>query len=156
MADRGKLPQLKRGALRFFTEAWGRDYAIGLIAFSGGARCLLGATRNAYRFQKQLFTLEPEGRTDMAGAIRLGSARLRRRRGHRAMVLITDGMPDDREGTLRAALLARALGIELVAVGTDGADHAFLAALAPRPGLAQVHPVDELAEGVADSARALP
>ncbi len=156
MADRDKLPQLKRGALRFFAEAWGRGYAVGLIAFAGDARCLLGASRNFHHFEKRLKSLEPEGRTAMAGAIRLATGRLRRRRGHRVMVLITDGMPDSREATLHAATLARAQGIELVAIGTEGADLAFLAALTPKPELVQYHPAKALADGVAASAHALP
>ena len=112
MADGNKLRQVKRGALRFFGEAWLRDYAVGAIAFSYRAVCLSGASRNFYRFQKSLVGLEPAGRTAMASAIRLAVRRLRWRRGNRAIILITDGQPNSREAALRAAQIARAAGIE--------------------------------------------
>lgn len=152
----GKLAQLKRGALGFFGAAYARGYATGLVAFSDRARCLLGATRNPYRFQKVLARLEPEGRTAMASAIRLAQGRLHGRAGARVMVMITDGVPDDRAAALRAAALARAAGIDLVAIGTDGADLAFLASLTPRPELAGVHAEADLAEALERRARALP
>jgi len=156
MADGNKLRQVKRGALRFFGEAWLRDYAVGAIAFSYRAVCLSGASRNFYRFQKSLVGLEPHGRTAMASAIRLGVRRLRWRRGKRALILITDGQPNSREATLRAAQVARAAGIELIAVGTDGADEAFLASLTPKPELAAWVEVDALEGKIADAAQALP
>jgi Mg-chelatase subunit ChlD len=156
MSSHGKLEQLKRGSLRFFTEAWQRDYAVGVIDFSSRATCLLGATRNVYEFQKCIYSLWADGRTAMDSAIRLGTWRLRFKRGYRAMILITDGQPDCPEATLQAAAIARRLGIDLIAVGTSGADEAFLASLTPKPELARVVDVEELEEGIVASARALP
>lgn len=156
MASDGKLEQLKRGSLRFFAEAWGRDYAVGAIDFGSRAFCLLGATRNFYHFQKRIMGLGADGRTAMDSAIRLGTWRLRFKRGYRAMILITDGQPDYPEATLQAALVARRLGIDLIAVGTSGADEAFLATLTPKPELASVVGVGELGESIAGAARELP
>jgi Mg-chelatase subunit ChlD len=156
MSSHGKLEQLKRGSLRFFTEAWGRDYAVGAIDFGSRAYCLLGATRNFYTFQKQILCLGSDGRTAMDSAIRLGTWRLRFKRGYRAMILITDGQPDYPEATLQAALVARRLGIDLIAVGTSGADEAFLASLTPKPELARVVDVKELEAGIVNTVRALP
>lgn len=156
MAIDGKLEQLKRGSLRFFAEAWQRDYAVGAIDFGSRAFCLLGATRNFYSFQKRIMGLGADGRTAMDSAIRLGTWRLRFKRGYRAMILITDGQPDHPEATLRAANIARRLGIDLIAVGTSGADEAFLASLTPKPELVNVVDVKDLENTIADAARGLP
>jgi molecular chaperone DnaK len=156
MASDGKLEQLKRGSLRFFAEAWQRDYAVGAIDFGSRAFCLLGATRNFYTFQKRIMNLGADGRTAMDSAIRLGTWRLRFKRGYRAMILITDGQPDYPEATLQAANIARRLGIDLIAVGTSGADEAFLASLTPKPELANVVEVRELEDSIAGAARELP
>ena len=153
MADGQKLPQLKRGALKFFAESWQRNYAVGIIGFANKAYCLLGATRNFYKFQKRLSLLMPGGRTAMSAAIRLGTWRLKWRKGHKVLFLITDGQPLYKEATLGAAALARAQGIELIVVGTVGADEAFLQALHPKPELIDV---PDLAEGVADLVKELP
>ena len=64
--------------------------------------------------------------------------------------------PNDKAATLRAARVVRTAGIELITVGTSGADHAFLAALTPRPELAQWVEVEALEAGVAAAAKALP
>ena len=134
MGDEGKLLQLRQGALRFFAEAWQLGYAVGAIGFSRRAEVVQSATRDFARFERSLDAVRAEGRTMMAKAIRLGTRKLRRARGDRALLLITDGMPDRPEATLAAAREARAIGITLIAVGTDGADEAFLASLTGLPG----------------------
>jgi Mg-chelatase subunit ChlD len=156
MSSHGKLAQLQRGSLKFFAEAWQRGYAVGAVDFGSRAACLVGATRNFYTFQKRIYSLWPDGRTAMDSAIRLGTWRLRFQRGYRAMILITDGQPDDPAATLQAASVARQLGIDLIAVGTSGADEAFLASLTPKPELASVVETGDLEASVARAALVLP
>jgi Mg-chelatase subunit ChlD len=156
MSSHGKLEQLKRGSLRFFAEAWQRDYAVGAVEFGSRALCLQGATRNFHSFQKQIMRLSADGRTAMDSAIRLGTWRLRFKQGYRAMILITDGQPDYPEATLQASIVARRLGIDLIAVGTSGANEAFLASLTPKPELANLVDVKELEDSIARAAMALP
>jgi Mg-chelatase subunit ChlD len=156
MAHDQKLLQVQRGAIRFFAEAWQRGYAVGAIGFASHAQVLMGASRNFLRFQRSLRTLDADGHTAMARAIRKATLRLRWRRGERVMVLITDGMPNSREATLAAAATARAQGITLVAIGTGHADEAFLAALTPKPELASTVVGDELESAVGNAALVLP
>lgn len=156
MAHDQKLLQVQRGAIRFFAEAWRRGYAVGAIGFASHVRVLMGASRNFYRFQRSLRLLEADGHTAMASAIRTATMRLRWRRGERVMVLITDGMPNNREATLQAAAVARAQGITLVAVGTGHADHDFLTALTPKPELATTVTGSRLEQAVEHAARSLP
>ncbi len=155
MADPGKMPQLLRGSIRFFYEAWRRNYAVGVIGFGSTARVLTGATRNPYRFQRSITGLMPNGRTDMARALRMAAGRLRLRSGRRVILLITDGMPDSREATLDAAAAARSAGIRVIAVGTGQADEAFLSALTPRPELARVVATEGLGEAIGGAAAGL-
>ena len=156
MADPGKMAGLTRGALRLFTEARKRQYAVGIVGFAHRAQLLLGATCDAARFETQLKTLEPHGRTAMAQAIRLATRHLRRRRGDKVMLLVTDGMPNSRAATLEAARLARAEGITVVAIGIGHADEAFLASLTPKPELAVKVALGELEETLGDAAKVLP
>lgn len=156
MSHDQKLVQVQRGAIRFFAEAWRRNYAVGAIGFASQARVLMGASRNFHRFQRSLRGLEADGHTAMAGAIRKATLRLRWRRGERVMVLITDGMPNNREATLHAAAMARAQGITLVAIGTGHADRDFLAALTPRPELASTVAGGQLERALEEAARTLP
>jgi Mg-chelatase subunit ChlD len=137
MADPGKMDELRQGALRFFLEAVQRDHAVGAVAFAHAAQLVYGAGLDAHRFWQRLHGLRPYGRTAMSAGLRLGLWRLRFRSGRKVLVLITDGMPDDREATLDAARVARARGVTLIPIGTGAADHAFLASLAGRPELAR-------------------
>jgi Mg-chelatase subunit ChlD len=156
MGDGNKLLQAKLGVARFSVEAWKKHYAVGLVRFSSRASCLMDARTASPRLERYLAALKAEGGTAMAGAIDLAARRLVRRKGDKIICLITDGKPDDRQATLGSARMARAQGIHIVAVGTDGADEAFLAALAGHPELATTVPRTQLAEGVSSMARLLP
>ncbi|CAA9321158.1 MAG: hypothetical protein AVDCRST_MAG93-5749, partial [uncultured Chloroflexia bacterium] len=107
-------------------------------------------------FGSQLSTLEPVGRTAMAQALLLATRQLRRRRGDKTILLVTDGMPDSREAALDAARLARAQGITVIAIGIGRADEAFLAALTPKPELAVKVELRQLEETMGNAAKVLP
>lgn len=156
MGDEGKLPQLRDGALRFFAEAWKMGYEVGAIGFSSRIELLQRATRSFQRFHTALGKVRAHGRTPMSGAIRVATRRLKHARGDRAILIITDGMPDNPEATLDAAREARAQGITLIAVGTDGADEAFLATLTGIPELARRYEREEFGAGVGAAVTSLP
>ena len=156
MADGRKLEQAKRGSLRFSVEAWRRSQAVGVIGFSGRPFCLVSARLWDEKLGERLGGLQADGRTAMAGAIHMATAKLRRRRGQRTIILITDGMPNDRAATLAAAHFARASGVEFVAIGTDGADEGFLASLTPKAELAVKVPRGALEESIHAAVRVLP
>ena len=156
MSDKGKMEGLIRGSLRLFVKARRREYAVGVIGFADHARLLLRPSRDVIRFGFQLSTLEPIGRTAMAQALLLATRQLRRRRGDKTILLVTDGMPDSREAALDAARLARAQGITVIAIGIGRADEAFLAALTPKPELAVKVELRQLEETMGDAAKVLP
>jgi Mg-chelatase subunit ChlD len=155
MADPGKMDELRNGALRFFLEAVQRDYAVGAVAFAGAAELISGAGLDAHRFWRKLHALRPYGRTAMAAGLRLGLFRLRFRMGRKVLILITDGVPDDRRATLEAARVARARGVTLIPIGTGNADHDFLASLSGRPELTMHVETRRLAGAIAGVARGL-
>ncbi|MDZ7799958.1 MAG: vWA domain-containing protein [Trueperaceae bacterium] len=155
MGDPDKMTQMREGAVRFFLEAVQRGYAVGAVSFADRAALITGASLDAHRFWRRVHELRPYGRTAMARALRTGTGRLNLRRGRKVLVLITDGVPDDRDGTLEAARMARAAGITLIPIGTGNADHAFLAALAGRPELVRHVPRAAWAEAIAEVATGL-
>ncbi|CAA9296847.1 MAG: hypothetical protein AVDCRST_MAG93-4318, partial [uncultured Chloroflexia bacterium] len=136
MSDKGKMEGLVRGSLRLFVEARKREYTVGAIGFADRAHLLLRPSCDVEHFGSRLATLEPIGRTAMAQALHLATRQLRRRRGDKIILLVTDGMPDSREAALDAARLARTQGVTIIAIGIGRADEVFLAALTPKPELA--------------------
>ena len=155
MGDFGKMEALRDGAWKYFVQAVRRSHAVGAVTFGDDARVLYGAGIDARRFQARLDTLRPFGRTRMDAGLDLAAARLRFRSGARSALLLTDGVPDDPEATLRAAATLRGLGVRLVAIGTGDADAAFLQALAGAPELARTVPRAHLAHALEDAAHAL-
>jgi Mg-chelatase subunit ChlD len=152
MGDPGKMYQLRRGAFKFFVEAVRRHYAVGAVAFASKTQTLCAPSVDIPMFWRRLQRLSPYGRTRMARPLRVAQRRLRFRRGHRVIVLLTDGMPDDAEATLAAARFIRSAGITLIPIGTGQANEAFLATLAGRPELAYVTGVDDFSDAVANVA----
>ena len=150
-----KIVQARAGALRFATEAAATSYAVGLIGFSSGASLLCEPREDAAHVEHHLPRLEPGGTTNMARGIALATESLAGRHGPLAMVVVTDGIPDDGTAALAAAHEAKEAGIDVITVGTDDADAAFLRRLASRSGLAVVVDNRHLGEGIGTAARML-
>lgn len=64
--------------------------------------------------------------TPMDEGIDMARAMLKAETGRRAMVLLTDGAPDDKDRTRASAAQARSDGISIVAIRLPGADQGFL------------------------------
>ncbi len=92
----------------------------------------------------------------MADGIELATLNLRGQTGPLAMVMITDGMPDDQTAALTAAGEAKRSGIDVITVGTDDADQSFLQRLASRNDLVVMVKSEQLGEGIASVAAMLP
>lgn len=151
-----KLAQAKRGVAGFAENAFAKGYRLGLIKFDSDAQEVFGPTEDRGTVGTLLPRLKIGGSTNMTSAIRLGIQMMEGLSGTRCLVLFTDGMPDDANSALEAARLAKAQGIEIIAVGTEDADRRFLAKLSTREDLASIVSSKQLREGIASSAKLLP
>lgn len=150
-----KIVQARAGALRFAVDAAATSYAVGLIGFSSRASLLCEPRDDVAQVEQHLPRLEPGGTTNMARGIALAMENLAGRHGPLAMVVVTDGIPDDGAAALAAAEKAKKAGIDVITVGTHDADAAFLRKLASRSGLAVVVDDGQLGEGIATATRML-
>ena len=151
-----KIAQAREGALNFAREALTRRYAIGLISFSSVATHICEPREEVSHVQRHLPGLEPDGSTNMARAIELATVKFRGKPGPMAMVVITDGMPDQEGAALGAARDAKRLGIDIITIGTDDADRSFLQKLASRDDLVVVVTREALGQGITSTANMLP
>ena len=107
MADDNKLRQATKGAEDFLRSAISRGYRMGLVRFDSVAVLLHAPTRDLRLLVKSLGRLSASSSTNMTGAIELGTAHLEQARGSdRALILVTDGMPDEPNSALSAARAA--------------------------------------------------
>ena len=152
----GKTDQAKKGALDFAEQALSKRYAVGLISFACRATHICEPREELSQLQRNLSHLKPNGSTNMAAGIELATVKLRGKPGPLAMVVITDGMPDDQRAALAAAEKAKKSSIDVITVGTDDADRSFLQKLASRNDLVVMVKSGQLGEGITSAARMLP
>jgi Mg-chelatase subunit ChlD len=127
-----------------------------VIQFTSWARLRVEPTTNLSAIREGLLKVGLQLTTNMAAAIKLATEQFGRSQGLRAMVLVTDGYPDDAEAALSAAKDAKRRDITIIAIGTDDADRNFLKKLASASELATTVPDAELKVAIASAARLLP
>ena len=150
-----KIVQASEGALRFAVEAIGKSYIVGLIAFSSRPSRLCEPQGDVARLKESLPHLQADGTTNMASGIDLATESLKGKHHTLAMVVVTDGVPDDKAAALTAARRAKEIGIDVMTVGTDDADEAFLKKLASRSDLSVVVDNRQIGEGIGSAAKML-
>jgi molecular chaperone DnaK len=151
-----KLSEAKEGASTFARDAREKLYSVGLITFATDAELACEPAESLSTLNSVISALETNGSTNMADAIELAREELMSVSGARAIVIATDGMPDDRAATLRAADEAKTLGIDIIAIGTGDADRDFLGKIASRTELAMMVPAALLKDGIGSAVGLLP
>ena len=151
-----KLDQAKKGARDFADDALVKGYSVGLIQFGSYEKLICELQTNISTIAERLRELEATGSTNLTDGLQLAREKLTAESGMRAIVVVTDGMPDNREGALYAAQEAKNCGIDIIAIGTDDADSKFLNDLASQTQFGLKVPSDKLEQGVALAATMLP
>jgi Mg-chelatase subunit ChlD len=77
-------------------------------------------------------SLNVGGSTNMTQAIEIAYTDLIDKSGLCVIVLLTDGYPDNSSSSLKIAQACKTENIEIIAIGTDGADQKFMKKLATR------------------------
>jgi Mg-chelatase subunit ChlD len=147
------------GAKEFAAEAVRSGYRTGVISFSSGASLISEVTDDVLELSQHLDGVAAGGSTNMTDAIALGASLLVKgfQAGRaRVLVLFTDGQPDDKNATIRAADDAKHRGIEIICRGTEDADLDLLKRLGSRSDLVQVVVTSQLRQGIAQAVRLLP
>ena len=99
---------------------------VGLIAFSDRVTLMSDATNHVHRLQAAINRLEADSSTNLSDAFLLARVKLINAGRTRYIVVLTDGYPDAPESAVEEAEAAKALGIEIVAIGIGAADLAYL------------------------------
>jgi Mg-chelatase subunit ChlD len=151
-----KLNQAKRGASRFATDALSKGYYTGLIQFDTYASLLAEPTKEISLLERCLSGVVVGGSTNMAEAIILAHRQLTGKAGFRAIVIVTDGMPDSVDDSLKAGKDTKKDGIDIITIGTDDADQKFLKKLSSRADLGIKVSREHFEQSIASSVKMLP
>jgi len=120
------LQEAQRSAIAFREKCDLTHMSVGVVAFGSTARTLVTANQDARKIDKAINDLTIEGSTNMAAGLREAMGHLRQSEGKKFIVLLTDGSPDNSSAALQEAQGCREQGIEVIAVGTGGANVSFL------------------------------
>jgi len=125
------LDEAKEAAHAFVDKVLEMDNVkIGLAAFHSQAKIICSLTHKKKVIKNAINELAVGGFTNMTDGILLPYKKIKKCKGSRYIILFTDGGPDDSKTTYSAAQKVCANDIELITIGTKGADHSFLKSLA--------------------------
>lgn len=150
----GSEAEVRRGACSFAREAL-QTSAVGVIRFGCSVSVDVAPSRvnddvlgacNSYRANLGGTVLVPALET---GERLLGAHRVR------TIVLVSDGTPADSSRSIALARELRDKGVRIVAIGTTGADAAFLASIAGDPSRSKLVTRGQLASAISDVTRLL-
>jgi Mg-chelatase subunit ChlD len=148
------IEQARNGAIDFSTSATRRGYATALAVFGDRAAMVCDPTVETAALARKVKSINVgivgEG-TDLAAGLDLAG----KFKNLAAVVVVTDGEPNSQEDALRSAAVLKQKGVEILCIGTDDADEAFLDELATRKDLAVHVQASTVGTAIRDSARLL-
>jgi Mg-chelatase subunit ChlD len=130
-----KFSQATSGAVDFSRSATKGGYATGLAVFADRAAMVCDPTVQNAIFEQKVAAIHVGivgGATNLASGLELAA----KFRVLSAVVVVTDGQPNSPNDALQSAAVLKEKGVEILCIGTDDADKAFLDRLATRKDLA--------------------
>lgn len=151
-----KLEQAKKGALNFAKKAKSKGYHTGLISFSDSTGLLCEPQPELEKISGRLKPVTAGGSTNMSSALSFAKKKLGDEMGLRVVLVVTDGMPDNRSKAKNEASSVIKEGIDIMTLGTDDADEKFLENISSRSDLSKKVKRSELKKGIESAAGMLP
>jgi hypothetical protein len=149
------LDVAKVEAIEFANKARAQRYLTGLVGFDDEAK-IVRSPEEKIPFTESVAALKVGGSTNMASGIFVAYTTLQEAPSEKAMVIISDGLPDDEEKALRAAKSAKSLGVRIITIGVPGANEAFLKMIASASELATVTEFENLGDAMDKAVKLLP
>ena len=149
-----KISQAKNGAIDFSRSATQRGYATALAVFADRAAMVCDPTVQAAAFEKKVKAVHVGivgGSTNLAAGLALAV----KFESLAAVVVVTDGQPNSPQDALESAAVLKQRGVEILCIGTDDADKAFLDKLATRRDLALHVAMKNIGDTIRDAAQLL-
>lgn len=151
-----KLDQAKKGAIEYARSAVDKKYQIGVINFESSVELLVRPTNEVdEKFINAINSLQGGGGTNLTDALLLAQRSLKGWKNKKVIMVVTDGMPDDSFTALKVADTLKRSGVQIQAIGTDGARQEFLDKLVSKVGLGQLVSGERLALGMGEMAKNL-
>ena len=126
-----RIAQAKMAAIKLVTETLDLNvHRLGIITFGSKAELLCKLTNDKSILVTAIDSISVYGSTEMSGAIGIADEELAKSNNEKAILLITDGDPDNFSNTKKMATQAKEHGISIATIGVQEADEAFLKSIA--------------------------
>lgn len=128
------IKQAKYACIQLVQEIIDLDvHRLGIIGFGSKATGLNALSKNRGELVSSIDRLTAFGGTNMRDAISMAMSVLGRCKGRKVIMLVTDGVPDNREQTQKNAREAIKAGIDIITIAAgSGADRTYLSTLASK------------------------
>jgi Mg-chelatase subunit ChlD len=149
-----KIEQAKSGAIDFARSASAQQYATALAVFADRAAMVCDPVTDAVILHRKIAKLDVGivgGTTDLAAGLVLAGKVPQLA----AVVIVTDGATNDNAAALAASASLKSRGVEIICIGTDDADRAFLSLLATRSDLSTYVSAQHLRSAITEASRML-
>jgi len=154
LTGKSALDVAKVEAIEFANKARAQRYLTGLASFDDKAK-IIRLPEEKIPFTDSVAALEIGGSTNMASGIFVAYTTLQQAPGEKAMVIISDGLPDDEEKALNAAKSAKSLNVRIITIGVPGANEAFLKKIASASELATLTEFENLGDAMGKAVKFL-
>ena len=126
-----KIEQAKKACVKLIQEMLDLSvHRLGIITFGDVDTLLCGLTRDKSQLMLAVDRVTVRGQTRMHSAIIHARDELKNSNNKKAIIIITDGAPDSRNGTEMVAKETKEKGISIATIGVDGADSGYLSKIA--------------------------
>ncbi|MCP4203510.1 MAG: VWA domain-containing protein [bacterium] len=112
-----KLPDVQKAAAKFVNELQSTEDRAFVVRFGGGPQLVRDTTMDLSGVEKALYTLEPDGRTEIWKGIVYSLVQLQSVPGKKALIVFSDGADEDPDFSYRTCLrFARRVGVPVYVI----------------------------------------
>lgn len=112
-----KLPDVQRAAAKFVNALESTEDRAFVVRFGGGPELVRDTTMDLSGIEKALFSLEPDGRTEIWKGIVYSLVQLQSVPGKKALIVFSDGADEDPDFSFRTCLrFARRVGVPVYVI----------------------------------------
>ena len=112
-----KLPDVQRAAAKFVRSLGEAEDRAFVVRFGGGPQLVRDTTKDLAGVEKALFSLEPDGRTEIWKGIVYSLVQLQSVPGKKALIVFSDGADEDPDFSYRTCLrFARRVGVPVYVI----------------------------------------
>lgn len=143
-----KIAEAKKASVKLIQEILDLSvHRLGIITFGFRDKLLCGLTKDKGQLMYAIDRVEIDGNTNMNSAITHAKDELIHSGNKKAIIIITDGAPNSKTASAKAAEEARDNGIAIATIGVQGADTDYLRQLSADDNLNfMVSNISQLAE----------